>query len=1002
MVNYIKRFCIIMIAVALGCCMPNRKLISYAAEETEETPEISGEIEVILNRSEEAMEKYIEAFERKYPNVTVKYTKYSNYEAGIKERMNEGDYGDVLFIPDFVSASDYPYYFESLGNKVALSAKYDYIDYGKYQNYSVYGIPSAAYLVGIVYNKEVFDKAGITDLPTTMDEFLYAMYLIDEHTEAIPFYTGYQESWMLQYWENFQFIEMTGDPSYRYGEFITVVNPFREGTVHYRALRFLYDLVENGYTEQDRQSIDWAQSQKMLNNGELACTAVGTWAFYDYKNAGEHGDNVGFMPFPNSVNGEQYATLNVDYNYGVSKNSDNKEAAKAFIFFMLDESGYAFDHDTISILKSDPYPECYNGMTQTTMRNSVATVNTYYNQFVKLSTNLDLGDTSEYARIIDAASGKSEESFDEIMEDWNARWEASRDANMVTEIKKQNESIPEDILTVDNRNVELSANELQYISDNPVLRVGYHKNMSPLSFEVDGEFTGAAFEVCELIGQETGLRMEYYGYENTQALDAALQAGEIDIIAGIEKSDENLNVRYSKEYLNYMDVVVRHSTVDVISQKKAAVVIGEQSKSNDPQQEVSYATIGECMEKVQNMDVDYTITNYYSANYYMRERNCTDVTILPYTVDKTYHIGFSMETDPTLIAICNKCLYSIQDGEMLISLMDYMDAVVKNVTLQTFISANPILSLSIIVSVLLIVFGAILWIMYERGKSSRKQALDAQKYERLASLADEYFFEYELTKKQLLFDAKFREASGFEQVVKKEDFVGKNEVMLPFFEQIENSLEQKKNLQFTVSLDNKDGTKQWYRAVTSIIFDKRQQPVHLIGKLVSIQKEMEEVANYQNKAHRDALTKLYNREGFRIHLPQEAKDVTFAIMDMDNFKMVNDTLGHDGGDYALNYLARTLEDTMGEEAVIGRYGGDEFVVAMTRVSAEEAGRRFEKLVRAMNVELHFEGNTREISISVGAVHTPEMKPFEELLHQADEVLYKTKAEGKNNFKLVVK
>ena len=973
---------------------------TYAAETEEQFQNISGEIEVIFNRSVEDMQEYIDAFEKKYPDVNVVYTPYADLEASLRQRMAEGDYGDVLYIPGFVTQNELPKYFESLGNVNKLGMKYNYIDQARYLNYSVYGIPSSAYLAGIIYTKEVFDKAGIANLPTTMDEYLYAMYLINEHTEAIPFYTGCQEIWVLQIWEPFMFIEMTGNPAYKYGKFITEKEPFREGTVQNKVLRFLYDLVEYGYTEVDRENINWVKSIEKLHNGEIASMAIGTWAFSNFKNAGEHGENIGFMPFPNTVDGTQYATLNMDYCYGVAKNSDNKEAAKAFVFFMLDESGYAFDHDTISVLKSDPYPECYSGMVQTTMRNSVAASVAHYNQYLKLSTKLNLSDNSEYVRIVEAAAGKEDLTFDEIMEDWNSRWEASREEDMITEIKEGPKNVESDILNVDNRDVELSVNEQQYIADYPILRVGYHKNMAPLSFEQDGQFAGAAYDVCTMLAETTGLTMEYYGYENSAALESALQAGEIDIIAGMEKYEGDLNLRYSKEYLDYMDVIVRHSTVAAGTQNTVAESKGEQKRNKEAVWEIhTFDSVGECIQKVQNMEVDYTVTNYYSANYYVRERNCADVTIVPYTSDKTYHIVFSEQSSPTLIAICNKCIYSLQEGEMQISLMSYMDSVVQNITLKTFVSANPMQSIIIISSIFFVVIGAILLIVIEKDRAGRKQALEAKKYEQLAALAEESFFDYEFAKKKLIFDVTFRKAFGFSEAVDRNNAGDKKAFIDPFLEQIEKSLEQRKNVQFTISLDKEDGTKLWYRAVTSIIYDKRKQPVHLIGKLVSIQKEMEEVKTYQNKARKDALTNIYNREGFRINLPKEAENVILAVMDMDNFKMVNDTLGHDGGDYALTYFAETLEQSFGKEGIVGRYGGDEFVAFLKGISLEEAKGRLDKLVRSMNTELAFEGNTRSISVSVGAVYASKMGTFEELFRMADEMLYETKEAGKNGYKI---
>ncbi len=997
-VNWIR--CAILVGLFI-LCAPQLCMDVYAVENIDKFDNISGEIEVIFNRREADMQQYIDAFEQKYPEVKVKYTTYSDFESGIKKRMSEGDYGDVLYIPDFIQQNDLSKYFESLGNVPRLSTKYNYVNQGRYVNYSVYGLPSSAYLSGIIYNKSVFDRAGVTSIPTSIDEYLYAMYLINEHTDAIPFFIGYHELWMFQSWESFQFIEMTGNPSYKYGQFITEVEPFREGTVHYKVLRFLYDLVEFGYTEVDRKErISWDQSMKKLNNGEIASMAVGTWALSDIKKADEYGENIGFMPFPNTIDGEQYASLNTDYSYAVAKNSENKDAAKAFLFFMLDESGYAFDHDCISILKSSPYPECYAGMTQTTMRNSLAASAAHYNQYLKLTSKMNLNDNKEYARIVDAAIGKSDETFDEIMEDWNTRWESSREENMIKEIKETKTDDDEVILQVDNRNIQLSANELQYVSEKPILRVGYHKNMSPLSFEIEGHFAGAAYDMCELIAQTTGLQMEYYGYENSAELESALENGEVDIVAGIEKNKDTSSLRYSKEYLNYMEVIVRHSTVNAQSQDTIAVIDGEQAGGAENVREKHYfSNVADGIQNVQDMKVNYMITNYYSANYYVRQQNCLDVAIVPYTQDKTYHIGFSADVSPTLIAICNKCIYSLQKGEMELSLMSYMDIVVKNITLKTFISANPIQSIVILSSLFLIVISAIFWIFYEREKSSRKQALEAQKYEQLAALADESFFEYDLVKKQLFFDTKFQEDFGIEPAVNKNNAGKQMEFVEEFLEQIDCSLEQKKNVQFAVSLLKEDGNRLWYRAITSILYDKKQQPLHMIGKLVNIQKEMEEVETYQNKAHTDALTEVYNREGFILNLPKEAENVTLAVLDMDNFKQVNDSLGHAGGDYALKYLARIIKETLGEKGIVGRYGGDEFVFMLINMSQEDAKKYLSMLVDMMNVEMEFAGNSKWVSISVGAIFSNKMESFDKLFRQADELLYKVKSAGRNSYQL---
>ncbi len=985
----ITAFCLAMI---MTCSM-----FGTLAVNGEEATELSGEIEVIFNRNEVDIQPYIEAFENRYPGVTVKYTCYNDLETEIKARMETGDYGDVMYFPSFIPTEEAENYFEPLGDYETLSAKYNYLDQGRVYNNAVYGIPSSAYLIGVVYNKEVFDKAGISTLPTTIEDFLYDMYLIEAHTDAIPFYSGYKEPWVLSYWELFPYIEMTGKASYKYNEFIVDVNPFRKGTVHNQCLGMLYELVESGYTEVGREDLSWWDSVIRLNSGEVACAVIGTWALYDYKNVGENGHNIGFMPFPYNINGEQYVTVCADYSYAIAKNSDNKAVARAFVDFMLDESGYAFNHDTISVLKTDQYPECYGDMTHTTIQNITSATDEAISQYYTLSTNLQLYYQDEYIRLIEAAAGIRNEGFEDVMQDWNARWEASRADWMIKELENGDSDSKNDIVDIEEIVLEFSSNELKYITENPVQRVGYHTCMAPLSFEKDGEFVGLARYICDYIAEKTGLKMMYQGYDSTEELIVALETGEIDLIAGTMKKEAS-DITYSKEYLEYMDVVVRNNNVEAVNFSKYGYVNSERQIYGEKEMQlIAYSDMNLCLEGVDGLWADFTILNYYSANYYMRKYGYDNLTVMPFANNQTYHIGFPSHINPTMIAICNKCIYTLGEGEAEIILMEYMDEVVMALTLRSFIKAHPIMTVFGITFVFLLLF----IILYQRDRTRQKQAIDAKKYKILAAMADEYFFEYSYPKKRFKFDEKFKKAVGVEGSILPDTYDGDNLFVKQFLEQIATAIEQKSDMQSTMTITQENNSKQWYRVITTIVYNDKKQPVHMIGKLVNVQKEMEELANYQDKAHRDALTKLYNREGMMAHLPNEATDVVLAVMDIDDFKQVNDTLGHSGGDYALMYFADKLEQHMGTKSVISRFGGDEFIVLLTGVSEEEAKERLSALVKAMDVSLRYAGNSRKLSISVGAVYAKNMKSFEEMFNQADKVLYKTKEEGKNNYKLEI-
>ena len=156
-------------------------------------------------------------------------------------------------------------------------------------------------------------------------------------------------------------------------------------------------------------------------------------------------------------------------------------------------------------------------------------------------------------------------------------------------------------------------------------------------------------------------------------------------------------------------------------------------------------------------------------------------------------------------------------------------------------------------------------------------------------------------------------------------------------------------------------------------------------------------------AKHDALTGLYNRYGIREYLTQlwEKKHypIVVSILDIDNFKTVNDTLGHLGGDEALKLLANTMKQVFGNKAVLGRYGGDEFIIGFYGKNLDEAETKFKELVSRMDRKFAFGGEEVNLSISVGAAVIEEEIPYDDLFNAADAVLYSVKENGKNSYRI---
>ncbi|MHA6522809.1 ABC transporter substrate-binding protein [Tessaracoccus sp. G1721] len=344
-------------ALALTACSGG------AAQEPEESAggAVSGELTVLTNRtdlvSDGTFDAYAKKFQEQYPDVTVEFEAVNDYENSIKTRLNGSRYGDVLAIPAAVKPGQFEQFFEPLGDTAQFAEKYRYTAKHSFDGVQ-YGIASGGNANGIVYNKAVFEEAGIDVLPTSEEEWLDAMEKV-KATGAIPLYTNYKDGWPIsQGMGNLGAITNDVDAAINMAQNPA---PWTEGTDIYAIDSLLFETVAAGLTEPDPLTTDWETSKTKIGTGEVGAMILGSWAISQMRaaavDAGASADDIGYMAWPANVDGEQFATNDGDYGYAIAKNSDAKEAAKAWITFFTEESGYAEDQGMVPTLLEAPLPE---------------------------------------------------------------------------------------------------------------------------------------------------------------------------------------------------------------------------------------------------------------------------------------------------------------------------------------------------------------------------------------------------------------------------------------------------------------------------------------------------------------------------------------------------------------------------------------------------------------------------------------------------------------------
>ena len=429
-----------ILSLVLALCMLLGLTSFASAEETlptfdqivlGENADLTAKIHFAYHRTDipDKLNGYVEEFRKIYPNVEIEYELITDYAENALLRVDNTDW-TIMGIPT-VQKDELSKYFVPLGSLEVLDGLYNFMSTQSFEGIC-YGVPSTGNANGVLYNKRIFAEAGVTELPKTPDEFIAALKAVKEKTDAIPLYTNYAAGWTMGAWDAYIGVAATGKDTYMNQVLLHAKDPFADqgnGTGPYAVYKILYDAAAEGLIEDDYTTTDWEGCKPMLNNGQIASMVLGSWAFTQMRDAegGEHPEDVGYMAFPISIDGKQYAPAGGDYNFGINAKASYEEklASLYYLKWLTHESGFAYSEGGVPIDKNGEYPDLYaafDGIDMLSDTDAVAGEETLLSEMnAESELNFNNGGNTKVQEIIEHAFNH-DKSFDDIMADWNAAW----------------------------------------------------------------------------------------------------------------------------------------------------------------------------------------------------------------------------------------------------------------------------------------------------------------------------------------------------------------------------------------------------------------------------------------------------------------------------------------------------------------------------------------------------------------------------------------------------
>ncbi len=541
--------------------------------------------------------------------------------------------------------------------------------------------------------------------------------------------------------------------------------------------------------------------------------------------------------------------------------------------------------------------------------------------------------------------------------------------------------------------------EKAYIESNPDVFVLYDSIWFPIEYidQKTGKCKGIVPDIIQKIEEISGLKLRVITQENSVEILKDLKKGTDTFITSISYDFDwakKNNVKITQPFSN--STIVKVSKLNSQNIKRVSVVeldyITENIKKLYPDLElVYYSDISLCLDALKNGEVDCTFINNYQAEYYLKQ---PEYNYLAFNNVDDFNqklcFGVAESANPLLFSIISKSLAEISRGEIQKIIYNNTKANI-NFSFKYFIKLHFIGTIVVLIFVGSLIVAVLLIIIRHKMRITEQMTIENERFNELSKMSNEEIFEYSYEKDKISVKNKTTEFFECDNIEKFYEYakINKNDWIVRVRNLIEDGLD--KEIKLKVS-------EIWYSLTIKIIKSSNNKNLYAIGKIQNIDKMMKEKEDLIDKASRDSMTNLLNFGSFNFKMHNMDKITgTLFIIDIDNFKFINDNFGHKAGDEFIIAVANVIHSVSRETDLSARIGGDEFALfiggLLEKKDIDNIANRIIKGVRKIKID----DIDKQITVSIGAAIAHDFETYEELYKIADKAMYNVKYSTKNGY-----